>query len=145
APPQSSPATPRGRRSVRPGAPTAHRSPAAGAGRRSRASLRPQQGTYQFRESGGRIVRAVREHLFGRSGTVGTRGTQPLSYNLRLPDAAQADALRLLDVSRAVINQALPALWPYLNAFTAERSSPAWKQVDALLSSPAPHGSRQWR
>ena len=74
-----------------------------------------------------------------------TRGAQPLSYDLRLPDAAQPDALRLLDASRAVINQALTALWPRLDAFSTERSGPAWKQVDALLSSPAPHGSRQWR
>jgi hypothetical protein len=75
----------------------------------------------------------------------GTRGAQPLSYDLRLRDAAQADALRLLDTSRAVINQALTALWPRLDAFTAERSGPAWKQVDALLSSLEPHGSRRWR
>jgi hypothetical protein len=81
-----------------------------------------------------------------RTGTrEGTRGAQTLNYDLRLPDAAQVDALRLLDTSRAVINQALTALWPRLDAFTAERSGPAWKQVDALLSSPAPHGSRQWR
>jgi putative transposase len=76
---------------------------------------------------------------------MGTRGAQPLSFNLRLPDTAQADALRLLDTSRAVINQALTTLWPRLDTFTAERSSPAWKQVDALLSSLEPHGSRQWR
>jgi hypothetical protein len=44
------------------------------------------------------------EHLFVRSGTVGTHGGQPLSYDLRLPDAAQADALRLLDAVRMVIN-----------------------------------------
>ena len=76
---------------------------------------------------------------------VGTRGTQPLSYNLRLPDAAQDDALRLLDASQAVINKALTALWPHLDAYATARSGPDWKQVDALLSSPAPHGSRQWR
>jgi putative transposase len=76
---------------------------------------------------------------------VGTRRTHPLSYDLRLRDEAQADALRLLDTSRAVINQALTTLWPRLDAFMAERSGPAWKQVDALLSSPEPHGSRQWR
>src|SRR5262245_61195967 len=76
---------------------------------------------------------------------VGTHGAQPLSYDLRLRDEAQSDALRLLHASRAVINQALTVLWPRLDAFTAERSGPAWKQVDALLSSPAPHGSRQWR
>ena len=57
---------------------------------------------------------AVSEHLFlrsglVRSGMVGTRGAQPLSYNLRLPDEAQADALRLLDASCSVINQALTA------------------------------------
>jgi hypothetical protein len=69
---------------------------------------------------------------------VGTRGAQPLSYDLRLPDAAQADALRLLNASRAVINQALITLWPHLDEFAAERSGPAWKQVDALLPSPEP-------
>ena len=74
-----------------------------------------------------------------------TRGAQPLSYDLRLPDEAQADALRLLDASRAVINLALTALWPRLDEFATERSGPAWKHVDALLSSPEPHGSRQWR
>jgi putative transposase len=76
---------------------------------------------------------------------MGTHGAQPLSYDLRLPEAAQSDALRLLDASRAVINQALIALWLHLDQFAAERSGPAWKQVDSLLSSPAPHGSRQWR
>ncbi len=76
---------------------------------------------------------------------VGTHGAQPLSYDLRLPEAAQEDALRLLDASRTVINQTLTALWPRLDAFIAERSGPAWKHVDALLVSPAPHGSRQWR
>ena len=76
---------------------------------------------------------------------MGIRGAQPLSYNLRLPDEAQADALRLLDASRTVINVALTALWPQLDAFAATRTGPAWKQVDALLSSPAPHGNRQWR
>jgi hypothetical protein len=94
---------------------------------------------------GDRIVRAVSEHLFVRSDMVGTHGTQPLSYDLRLPDEAQADALRLLNDSRAVINQALTTLWPRLDDFAAARSGPAWKQVDALLSSPEPHGSRQWR
>ncbi len=32
------------------------------------------------------------------------RTVQPLSYELRLPDAVQAAALRLLDASREVIN-----------------------------------------
>ena len=47
--------------------------------------------------------------------------------------------------ARTVINQALTTLWPRLDAFATERSGPAWKQVNALLSSPEPHGSRQWR
>ena len=79
---------------------------------------------------------------------VGTRGAQPVqpvSYDLRRPETAQADALRLLDASRIAINQALTALWPHLDVFTTERTGPAWKQVDALLPSPDPHGSRRWR
>src|SRR5690349_11028825 len=35
--------------------------------------------------------------------------TQPLTYALRLPDASQADALRLLDTCKQIINQALAA------------------------------------
>ena len=76
---------------------------------------------------------------------VGTRGAQPLSYDLRLPDTAPADALRLLDASRAISYQALTTLWPRLDVFTAARTGPAWKQVDALRSRPEPHGRRQWR
>ena len=35
-----------------------------------------------------------------------TRRThQPLTYDVRLPDKAQADALRLLDASREVVNR----------------------------------------
>jgi putative transposase len=70
---------------------------------------------------------------------------QPLSYDLRLPDEAQADALRLLDASRAVVNAALIQLWPYLDEFMTERAGPAWKQVVELIGSPDPHGDRQWR
>jgi putative transposase len=72
---------------------------------------------------------------------------QPLSYDLRLPDEAQADALRLLEASRTVVNAALVALWPHLDRFLEkeQREQPAWKQVTALLASPDPHGSRQWR
>jgi len=73
------------------------------------------------------------------------RAKQTLSYPLRLPDAAQADALRLLDVSREVINAALASLWPVLDAFGERGDGPAYKQVEALLTSPKPHGSRQWR
>jgi putative transposase len=45
------------------------------------------------------------------------RQYQPLSYDLRLPDEAQADALRLLDASRQVVNEALVQLWPHLDDF----------------------------
>src|SRR5260370_8210009 len=73
------------------------------------------------------------------------RNFQPLSYDLRLPDAAQADALRLLDASRLVVNAALVQLWPYLDDFMTEHPGPAWKQVGEFIGSPAPHADRQWR
>ena len=74
------------------------------------------------------------------------RNFQPLSYDLRLPEEAQADALRLLDASRAVVNAALVQLWPFLDEFMAEeRAEPAWKHVVELIGSPNPHGNRQWR
>ncbi len=73
------------------------------------------------------------------------RNLQPLSYDLRLPDEAQADALRLLDASRAVVNAALVQLWPLLDEFMAARAGPAWKHVVELIGSPDPHGDRQWR
>ncbi len=73
------------------------------------------------------------------------RNLQPLSYDLRLPDEAQADALRLLDASRQVINAALVALWPRLDEFQGEQTGPAWKQVVAMMDSPSAHGDRQWR
>jgi hypothetical protein len=64
---------------------------------------------------------------------------------VRLPDEAQVDALRLLDASREVVNQALEILWPYLGEFGSERAGPAWKQVGKYIGSPLPHGDRQWR
>src|SRR5215467_14533331 len=70
---------------------------------------------------------------------------QPLTYDLRLPDAAQADALRLLEASQTVVNALLLALWPSLDAFGGEQRGPAWKQVLALTTSPDRHGSRQFR
>jgi putative transposase len=70
---------------------------------------------------------------------------QPLTYDVRLPDSARADALRLLDASRAVVNAALVLLWPSLDEFGSERMSPAWKQVGKYIGSPSPHGDRQWR
>src|SRR5260221_725942 len=73
------------------------------------------------------------------------RHYQPLSYDLRLPDEAQADALRLLDASRQVVNEALVQLWPHLDDFRLEHAGPAWKQVGEFIVSPDPHGDRQWR
>jgi putative transposase len=70
---------------------------------------------------------------------------QPLSYDIRLPDEVQADALRLLDASRAVVNAALGQLWPSLDAFMEDHAGPAWKQVGEFMRSPDPHGDRQWR
>ena len=58
-----------------------------------------------------------------------SRTHQPLTYDVRLPDEAQADALRLLDASREVVNTALTLLWPHLDDFQADRVGPAWKQV----------------
>ena len=74
-----------------------------------------------------------------------SRTHQPLTYDVRLPDEAQADALRLLDASKAVVNAALPILWPYLDEFGSERVGPAWKQVGKYTGSPQYHGDRQWR
>jgi putative transposase len=74
-----------------------------------------------------------------------SRTHQPLTYDVRLPDEAQADALRLLDESREVVNQALTILWPYLDEFGSERAGLAWKQVGKYIGSPSPHGDRQWR
>lgn len=74
-----------------------------------------------------------------------SRTRQPLTYDVRLPDEAQADALRLLDASRSVVNQALSILWPSLDEFGSERTGPAWKQVGKYMGSPDFHGDRQWR
>ena len=71
--------------------------------------------------------------------------SQMLSYPLRLPDVAQADALRILDASRQVINATLVALWPRLDAFGTRESPYAYKQVGALIGPSDPHGDRQWR
>src|SRR5258708_26422627 len=72
------------------------------------------------------------------------RTHQPLTYDVRLPDEAQADALRLLHASRGVVNEALTTLWPYLDAFGTDRVGPAWKQVGKYIASPSPYGDRQW-
>src|SRR5260370_17313430 len=73
------------------------------------------------------------------------RHQQALSYDLRLPDEAQADALRLVDASKRIINAALVALWPRLDEFMGEQTRPAWKQVVAMMDSPQKHGDRQCR
>ena len=70
---------------------------------------------------------------------------QSLSYPIRLPDPVQADALRLLDVSREVINATVTALWPQLDAFGTREATYAYQQVSALFVSSDPHGARQWR
>src|SRR2546421_11074914 len=74
-----------------------------------------------------------------------SRTHQPLTYDVRLPDEAQADALRLLDASKSVVNQALAILWPHLDEFGGGRAGPAWKQVGKYMGSPDFHGDRQWR
>ena len=73
------------------------------------------------------------------------RTTQTLSYPVRLPDIAQADALRLLEVSRQVINATVVALWPFLDEFGEREMKYAYKQVTAMTASPEFHGDRQWR
>jgi len=70
---------------------------------------------------------------------------QILTYSLRLPEAAQGDALRLLDASRDVVNQTLALLWPRLDEFIERPYPQAWKHVTDLMDSPALHGNRQWR
>ena len=73
------------------------------------------------------------------------RATQSLSYPIRLPDVMQEDALRLLDVSREVINETVGALWDQLDAFGTRDTKYAYKQVTAMIGSSDPHGDRQWR
>jgi len=68
--------------------------------------------------------------------------THPLAFPMRLPDALQEEALRLLDASRAAINQLLVELWPALDRFAAERTGPAWKQVEQYAVRRSGHGSR---
>lgn len=74
-----------------------------------------------------------------------SRDQQSLSYPLRLPDEMQAEALRLLDVSRAGINLAITALWDRLDEFATRTNSYAYKQVEEMMGAPLIHGHRQWR
>src|SRR5260221_8128678 len=71
--------------------------------------------------------------------------TQTLSFPIRLPDARQAEALRLLDASREAINQILVELWPHLDRFVSDRTGPAWKHVEKHLLTRSGHGNRQER
>ncbi len=71
--------------------------------------------------------------------------TQMLSFPIRLPDAMQAEALRMLDASRVAINQIVSDLWPQLDLFASDRTGPAWKQVERHLPTRSGHGSRQER
>src|SRR5258707_9793535 len=74
-----------------------------------------------------------------------SRDQQSLSYPLRLPDEIQADALRLLDASREVINLTVTALWDRLDEFATRTNTHAYKQVEEMISPPLVHGHRQWR
>jgi putative transposase len=74
-----------------------------------------------------------------------SRDQQSLSYSLRLPDSVQADALRLLDVSREVINLTVTALWDRLDEFATRTNAYAYKQVEEMIAPPLVHGHRQWR
>ena len=68
--------------------------------------------------------------------------THPLAFPIRLPDALQAEALRLLDASRGATNELLVALWPELDRFATERTGPAWKQVEQYAARRSGHGRR---
>jgi Viral BACON domain len=71
--------------------------------------------------------------------------TQTLSFPIRLPDAMQAEALRLLDASTVAINQIVTDLWPQLDLFASDRTGSAWKEVERHLLTRSGHGSRQER
>src|SRR5258708_30280986 len=71
--------------------------------------------------------------------------TQTLSFPIRLPDAMQAQALRLLAASRLAINEILVDQWPQLDQFAGDRSGPAWKQIEPYVLKRSGHGSRQER
>ena len=62
-----------------------------------------------------------------------SRDQQTLSYPLRLLNEIQADALRLLDVSREVINLTVTALWGRLDEFATRSNGYAYKQVEEMI------------
>ena len=82
---------------------------------------------------------------FREGGMKKSQTLQTLSFPIRLPTAAQADALRLLDVAREVINATIVALWSRLDEFGTQGTRYAYKQVSAFIISCDPHGDRQWR
>lgn len=71
--------------------------------------------------------------------------TQARSFPVRLPDALQSDALRLLDTSREAVNALLTLLWDHLDDFVTNRTGPAWKQVEQYALQRSGHGNRQER
>src|SRR5713226_2662896 len=75
----------------------------------------------------------------------GKRAPQSLSYPIRLPNEVQEDALRLLDVSREVINTTVAAFWDRLDEFGERETKYAYKQVTAMMDPPAFYGDRLWR
>ena len=56
--------------------------------------------------------------------------TQTLSFPIRLPDALQAPAFRLIDASRLAINTMITQLWPQLDCFASERTGPAYDHYE---------------
>src|SRR5215831_4194425 len=78
-------------------------------------------------------------HATQESGVV---NTQPVSFPIRLPDALQEEAQRLLGASRAATSELLVELWPALDRFAAERTGPAWKQVERYAARRSGHGRR---
>jgi hypothetical protein len=68
--------------------------------------------------------------------------TQPLAFPLRLPDALQAEALRLLDASCTATSELLVDLWPQLDRFAGERTGPARTQVEQYAARRSGHGRR---
>ncbi len=74
----------------------------------------------------------------------GKRAPQSLSYPIRLPNEVQEDALRLLDVSREVINTTVAALWDRLDEFGERETKYAYKQVTVALPSRASRSYSAW-
>ena len=71
--------------------------------------------------------------------------THPLAFPIRLPDALQDEARRLLAASLQATNALLVELWPQLDRFAGERVGPAWKQVEQYAARRSGHGNRQER